>query len=73
MQLWWRDRGGKTRQQGEHVHLQGVGAIAKRALELQADAVVWEEGESFFGQGRAEHIAQEALASGLVTGARRAR
>jgi hypothetical protein len=69
MQFWWRHRGGESGQERQHVHLQRIGAIAKRALEVQPDAVVGQEGESFFGQGRAEHVAQQALACGLVLGA----
>ncbi len=69
MQLRRWHGGRKTRQEGEHVHLQSIGAVAKRPLEFQAHAVVGQEGEPLLGERRAEHVAEQALARGLVTGA----
>jgi len=50
----------KTRQQGEHGHLQGVGAIANRALDLRTKL----SGKrcAALGPQWSEHATQEVLA-----------
>ena len=56
-----RGTGSQAREQGQRIQIDGIGAVPKGALELDADEVVGQKLKVVIGDGRSQTVLDEGL------------